>query len=448
MPLLIKSNKGFSLIEVIVALGIFAIVSTALIMLLNTSLQITRQNKISDGALALVQQKIEVIKNLPYNDVGTVGGIPSGALLPSENVTANNVVYTVLTNISYVDDPYDGLISSGDLLNTDYKKVKIKITWESSLSHTTPIIFVTNIVPHDIEQAPTGDTGTLWLEVYDSTPAPLADANVNIINNSVTPPISITGQTDINGQFILPGAPVATQNYQITITKDGYNSAQTYNEDLTTNPHPDPAHLSVGKDAVTTKSFFINKLSTLTITAKTYDTNTAIPSFSFSLTGNKSIGTNSEGAAIYNYHEQLTTDANGQVTLSNFTADTYNITIDNLTTGYDFAGSSPFIPLILTPDSTTNLILYLAPHYSNTLLMTVKNPDGSVLADATVNLTTDDLIYNQTLTSNANGQVFFTPLNSGPYNLTISKTGFQNYLSEINVENQTQQTISLSLLPA
>jgi len=437
-------TKGFSLVEIVVALGLFSIVSGALIMLLNVGLKLTRDDKARNGALAVATEKMEVIKNLPYNDVGTVGGVPAGDLAAIETVTLNNINYSVYTNIYYIDDAYDGLITTTDLLNTDYKKVKIKVTWNTANS-SAPVVLVTNIVPQGLEEDSSDETGTLWLEVYDSTPAPVVNANISIVNNYSTPLISMpTETTDENGQFILPGAPISTQNYEIIVTKDGYSTAQTYSEDVVTNPHPDPAHLSVGVDSITTKSFFIDLLSTLNITAKTYDTDAVVPNFTFTLIGNKIIGTDSEGAAIYKYSQEQTTDANGLVSLADFEPDTYNITIDNVTTGYDFAGSNPYLPMVLAPNNTTNLVIYLAPHTNYTLLVTVQNPDGTILADASVHLYKTDLTYDQTLTSNAYGQVFFTPLETTIYNLAISKVGYQNYLTEINVTKQEQQTISLA----
>lgn len=447
MPWSTKSKKnGFSLVEIIIALGLFSIMSGALLLLLNMGLKIIRDDKNRSGASAIALEKIEIIKNLPYNDVGIIGGIPAGSIPATETTTLNGIIYTITTNINYVDDPYDGLITSGDLLNTDYKKVKVKASWQNS--DTTPFIsYVTNIVPKDLEQAASGDTGTLWLEIYDSTPSPLENADISIINYDSTPPISMVVQSDVNGQFILPGAPIGTQNYQITATKANYSISQTYTEDVIINPHPDPAHLSIGKDSITTKSFFIDILSNLNITVKTYDTDMPIPDFFFTLSGNKTIGTNSEGEPIQKYQHNFTSDSSGQVILANIEPDTFNINFDNETTGFDLAGSSLNLPLILAPDSTDDLTIYLAPHSENTLLLTVSDADGSALADANIHLYNTVLPYDQTFITNANGQYFITPINSANYFLEISKSGFENYLSEINVSGQTQQTISLATPP-
>jgi len=74
----------------------------------------------------------------------------------------------------------------------------------------------------------------------------------------------------------------------------------------------------------------------------------------------------------------------------------------------------------------------------------VKNPDGTYLAGASVQLYKTDLTYDTTLTTTAYGQAFFTPLDASTYNLVVSKAGFTNYSGEINVNGQTKQTISLA----
>jgi hypothetical protein len=75
----------------------------------------------------LAQEKIEVVRNMPYENIGTVGGIPPGVLPQTETVTINNLAFEIKTTIVYIDDPFDGL-SPDDLLPTDYKRVSIEIS--------------------------------------------------------------------------------------------------------------------------------------------------------------------------------------------------------------------------------------------------------------------------------------------------------------------------------
>lgn len=445
MHWLIKSkNKGFALIEIVVALGIFLMVSSALILLLNTGLKITRGDKEKDGALAIATEKMEVIKNLPYGNVGIQGGVPSGDLLPEETITLNNVIYTVITDINYIDDSYDGLITEGDTLSTDYKQAKIEVSWESA-DNAPSVIVVTNIAPKGMEEDGDSETGALQIEVYDNSPAVIEAATVTVVNNAVSPAIARTAETNINGIFLLTGAPITTQSYEITVTKGGYSTSQTYSVDTENNPNPNPGHLSVGADSVTTKSFFIDQLSTLNITAKTNERELLVPDFVFTLTGEKFIGTDGEGKNIPKYSAQLTTDSQGLVNLTDFEPDTYDISFDNVLTGYDLASYTPLLPLIIPPNATTNLTLYLAPHSSDTLLVTVLNPSGNVLSSASVRLYSSDPIYDQTQISNINGQVFFTPLSPGTYTLDVSLSGYQTFLETINISEQTKQNVSLAL---
>jgi prepilin-type N-terminal cleavage/methylation domain-containing protein len=437
-------NKGYSLIEVIVALGIFLIISGALLTLLNMGLKITRNDKAKDGALAIATEKMEVIKNLPYDNIGLVGGIPSGDIEPTVSQTLNNITYTVETDINFIDDAFDGLITTGDTLSTDYKQARVEVSWEID-GDAQPVVFVTNIAPKGMEQASGMDTGALQIEVYNNVPSPIEGATVTVVNNAVTPAISRSAETNENGIFLLNGAPISTQGYEITVTKEGYSTSQTYSVDLINNPNPNPGHLSVGLGDVTTKAFFIDELSTLNITAKTSERDLLVPGFIFTLAGNKYIGTDGAGTNIPKYSEELTTDATGLVALSEFEPDTYNISFDNIATGYDLAGYTPLLPIIIPPSSTTNLTIYLAPHSTDNLLLTVLNPSGNVLTAASVRLYNASLSYDETLITNINGQVFFSPLTATDYSLEITLSGYQTYTDTINISTQTQQNVSLAL---
>lgn len=440
MPWSIKSkNSGFSLIELVVALGLFSMVSGSLILLLNLSLKITTEDKARTGAMTVAEEKIEIIKNLPYEDIGTVSGVPSGGLPASETVTLNKIAYTVSTNIQYIDDAYDGLITSGDLLNIDYKKVKITATWPSNTTTNNSLSLATNIAPRNLEQESSGDTGTLWIDVFDTAPAAISGASVHIVNNATTPMIDIEATTDSEGKYLLPGAPVATQSYEITVTKTGYSTSQTYSVDPESNPNPSPAHLSVGAESITTKSFFIDRTSTLNIA-------TSQPDFPFTLQGEKTIGTDGEGQPVYKYNQLLTTDGSGQLILNSLEPDTYHFLFDPVATGYDLSGSDPLLPIIVPADATVDLTVSLIAHSDHTLLITITGPDGLGLADASVHLYKTDLSIDLTQATNSVGQTFFTPLALDDFNLNITKEGYQPYSTQININGQTQQTISLAIL--
>jgi len=63
-----KHRKGMALIEVIVAVGIFAIVIGGFMQALNTSIVGTNRDIKLNTALHLAQSQIEHIKSLPYDN--------------------------------------------------------------------------------------------------------------------------------------------------------------------------------------------------------------------------------------------------------------------------------------------------------------------------------------------------------------------------------------------
>src|SRR3989344_3091079 len=64
--------KGQSLIGILVSLAIFSILSQAIFTVVSTSLNLVSFNRSRITARHLAQEKIELIRNLPYNDVGTL----------------------------------------------------------------------------------------------------------------------------------------------------------------------------------------------------------------------------------------------------------------------------------------------------------------------------------------------------------------------------------------
>src|SRR5688572_28869887 len=105
-------KNGFTIIEILVTVFIIAIVVTAIFGLFVLNIRTSQEAERRVVATALANERAEMIRNLPYADVGTHGGIPAGEIVPTEVITRNNTTYTVNTDIRYIDDAYDGLVTS------------------------------------------------------------------------------------------------------------------------------------------------------------------------------------------------------------------------------------------------------------------------------------------------------------------------------------------------
>ena len=256
-----NAARGMSLVDVIMGIALTLIVFMALLGLLRASLLISSSAKAKAGATAIATTQIEYIRSLSYDNVGTIGGIPAGVVEQYATTTMNGIPYSVRTLVQYVDDPKDGS-GSGDSngITTDYKRARVATTYQFRGAQRE-VVLVTNMVPPSIETTAGG--GTLRVNVVDAIGGPVSGAFVHIENPSTSPAIDITTFSDITGSVSLPGAPAST-DYRISVSKDGYSSAQTYARDAT-NQNPTPGYLTVALNQTTTGTFAIDLLSSFTL---------------------------------------------------------------------------------------------------------------------------------------------------------------------------------------
>ncbi len=252
---------GMTLIEVLFTIGVILVAFVGIFSLFVVSISVVTTAKARAGALALASERIEQIRALPYEEVGTAGGIPSGSLAQTETLSLNNLSYTRRTLIQYVDDPADGVGAADQTgISADYKHVKVEVVWSYKDSQRE-FSSVTNIVPKGIESLSGG--GTLRIQVFDALAAPIQDASVRIINTAGTPSIDVTTYTDGTGSVVFPGTP-AQSGYEVVVSKSGYSSAKTYAATVS-NPNPNPGHLSVAQSQTTSASFFIDRVASLSV---------------------------------------------------------------------------------------------------------------------------------------------------------------------------------------
>ena len=76
------SERGFTLSEVLIGTAIFAIIGISILGTINLFVKFSQQAKDKIQAQNLAHQKIEFIRNLPYDDVATV----AGAIYPPGNL--------------------------------------------------------------------------------------------------------------------------------------------------------------------------------------------------------------------------------------------------------------------------------------------------------------------------------------------------------------------------
>ncbi len=258
---IMSTRKGFTLIEVIVASSLGALIFVAIIIGFRTALEITAEVRAKSSALWLVNNQMEFIRSLNYNDIGTVEGIPSGPIPQFSTTTLSGREFTTRTLIRWVDDPADGLGAEDyNNITTDYKEVKVEVTWETRGSFRS-LDLLSRVTPPGIESDVGG--GTVRIEVYDRDFLPLPGTSVWLQNQTTTSTISVTQGTNVDGVALFYGAPQASQ-YEVMVSRPGYSTEQTHKA-TTSLPNPNRQPFTVVENETTTLSFRIDELSNLSI---------------------------------------------------------------------------------------------------------------------------------------------------------------------------------------
>lgn len=374
-----RQEQGYTLIEMVMATFIAAVLIGGVIGLYSVMISSVKAGREQTIIGSLVSNYLEIVRNLPYSQVGTVVGNPNGSLPDETNafqVTIQGTVYKIYYEVTYIDDPADGTILLGtDPTPNDYKQVKMFIK-----NTTTSVVrsFLTTVTPKGLEGL--SNAGALVLKVYDASGQPVANAALHIQNLALTPNIILDRTTDSTGTWIEVGLPDSTNGYHITATKNGFSTDQTY---PITGPNPNPSKpdATVLNGQITQISFFIDQVSTLTI--KTLNSTCQnLGNVNVNLLGSKLIGTNPN---VNKYNQNLTSSG-GSIVQSGIEWDVYTPT---LLAGQNLMviGTSPIQQISILPNSTATYTMILGTQTVNSLLVIVKDSaTGQALENASVNL--------------------------------------------------------------
>jgi prepilin-type N-terminal cleavage/methylation domain-containing protein len=405
----LRTSNGFTLIEVVVGAALFAVVSLALMGTFSKMLSGINLLRVKSAATNLATEEFEIIRNLPYSDVGISGSIPSGVLQHVQSIVRDAMTFQVTTTVRNVDNAFDGVLGGtpNDLSPADNKIVEIEIAC-TTCPNFSPLTYTTTVAPKNLETASTN--GALFIKVFDANGQPLEGMQVHVVSTSTN--IAIDDVTNDSGLLQIIDAPPGNEIYQITVSNTGYSTERTYPSGASGNQHPSKPHASVLVQKVTQISFSIDKTSTMNISSVT-PTCQAVASVPFSLVGAKLIGIN---PTVYKYNTNQVTSAAGTLALNNVEWDTYTPTLTSSL--YYLAGSNPLLPVSVSPDAVVNMNLVVVPKDPSSVLVSVK--DGSTnlsISDATVSLnksgatttlTTGQGYFRQSDWSGGSGQSDFT----------------------------------------
>lgn len=444
-----QSGQGFSLLEIVIALGIFTLFVIGIYGGIQMIYKVVYQSRLHIVESGILNEQVEIIRNLSYFDVGILNGSPAGALARTVTTTRNGVVFTITRTIRNIDDPFDGTIGGNpnDTAPADYKLVQIDVIC-SGCGQKVLRTLTTRVGPKYLENNPSN--GALFIKVFDAAAKPVPGASVHIVSTSTIPTIDLVDTTDNEGMLRLVDMPPGVSVYDITVTKTGYTSAATIHPtESMPNPIFQPA--SVIAQDVTETSFSIDLVSSMAVHTMNSACQT-IPNATIHIEGTKLLATEPDILKIY---DNFITDNSGAYLLSSYEWDEYTFN----PVAYDIKGSIPIVPLNLLPGVDQPVNLILGVNTSNSLLLSVRDfITGQPISNALVRVTST-ASYDQTKItgvghirqtdwSGGGGQVdminesrYFEDdgaldVTGPPGDITLKKIG-QNYLTNATLESST-----------
>lgn len=373
----VRQRHGFSLIEVLVGITVFLLFAAGVWGSIQFVFKVVYQSRIRIIESALLNEQLEIMRNAPFDNIGIIGGVPSGVFARTSTTTRNNTVFEITRTVRNVDDPFDGTIAGTppDLAPADYKFIEVEAICLSCKQHT-PFVLSAIVAPKYLE----GDqnTGALFVQVFDASANPVEGASVHIVATSTSPTVDLVDTTDSDGMLRIVGVGAGQSAYTIVVTKDGYTTDGTITASAE-NPHPQTPPVSVVAQQVTNISFAIDEVSSFALSTLD-EICQPIGSVGIDMVGDRVIGTNPDVPRV-DIH--VTTDANGSYVTSTMPWDTFMLA----PVGYDLIGAIPGMPIILPPGTDMPVSLLLGTNTVNSLLVHVRDSVSlQPMSNATVRL--------------------------------------------------------------
>lgn len=210
-------DAGLSIVEVVVALLVFAIITVGSVVAVGTTLTMSSDNRSREVAANLASQAVDVARS-----VTDVVAVASGTTTTVVNGTTFTVAQTAAwITTTGVDATCTPAAASGNG-SLFYKRLQVSVTWSGMRSSTDPVRSDTILAPNS--RLNDQDTGTIVVGVKDTKGAPVAGVLVTVEPDSAS---SAPGKALTSGSKPAPtnadGCSVAIKVmpgvYKVTISR-------------------------------------------------------------------------------------------------------------------------------------------------------------------------------------------------------------------------------------
>jgi len=208
-----EADAGMTLIEVVVALLVFAIIAAGIVAGMTTIQRMTSDDRSRVVAANLAAEQTDLARAI--GDPFQLEGATTTQSFPTPDGTR---VYTIHRTVSWVSSA-GADISCGSGTNLFFMRVHVEVTWDGELPTTAPVQTDTIIAPAGRITDPT--TGTIAVYVVGSNGLPMPGVSVTIVPTSGGSSLA-TQPAPTNQDGCSYETKVAPGTYSVTLSKSGY----------------------------------------------------------------------------------------------------------------------------------------------------------------------------------------------------------------------------------
>ncbi len=429
-----RHEAGITLIETILAIVIFGIVSTSTIGVLTSATAADGNSRQRSIALELAQQQVEYIRQLNYMNAGVVGGNPGGVVQAVQSKWVTGLRYTLTTRIKYVTDP----IPASYVSSANYKQVRVIV---ARASDDKELAMVQTYVSSPTRAYSGGlNNGLINVTTQDYwTHDLLGNVQIQLTKTwdgsfsagDITDPttgVPSFGQVTFQGLEETPASPTPGY-YDVDAALTGYTVLA---EDQPPSDPTDPAtagHLALARNGTTNTTIRLYHPCTITVHVidgnnppQLYTDGQATVTIS-SPRGSQQFQTSNGvvGPLTTLFGEQIVPGTDYQVDVATTTPYVRHVVLPGLPVPINYAGGDYTSLLEVT------LPAYVPPQIANVTVTVRKTscPSGALQSSATVKIVwlddPSDSGHNFTGTTNSSGVKVFTGVPFETYDIRATK---------------------------